>query len=207
MNAKRYFKNRPVPQVGFTYNITRDVAARIVADEIKELVYTHNSGADLAKLYRIFEQVSGEAYREWFDPEQERLAKIVSQESKTAITAAIEDLEASKSALVEYKGMRLGRNVALIDRIKELRGSGCQICGTAIKRKDGSSYAEAAHITPKSEGGSENRDNIMILCPNHHKEFDMGDTAVTKCTGRRVEFTMNGKKYRIRLDGGSTAKG
>ena len=205
LDAGRYFKKKPiVPQAGFTYRITRDTVARIVADEIKKLAHTHDNGADLTKLYRIFEQVSGEAYREWFDPEREKLDRAVSQESKAAITAAIEDLEASKSKLVKYRGMHLSRNVVLIAHIKALRGSRCQICSKVIRKRDGSSYAEAAHITPKSRGGSENRDNIMILCPNHHKEFDMGDTVVTKCTGRHVEFTMNGKRYRVRLDGGNT---
>ena len=39
---------------------------------------------------------------------------------------------------------------------------------------DGSFYIEAAHIKPKSQQGTETPDNILILCPNHHKEFDLG---------------------------------
>ena len=208
LDARDYFEAKPiVPQVGFTYSITRDMAARIVSDEIEELAYTHGNGADLAKLYRIFEQVSGEAYPAWLDLEQERLDGLVSREPKTALIAAIRDLEAAKGRLVECKGVHMSRNAALIIHIKALREHRCQICGTAIGRRNGPPYVEAAHIKPKREGGSENLDNIMILCPNHHKEFDVGDRVVTEHTDRHVEFVMNGKKHLVPLDVGDTDGG
>ena len=208
LNAGRYKKRPIVPRVGFTY-ITQDVATKIVADEIEELVYTHNNNnsADLAKLYCIFEQVSGKAYPKWLDLEQEKLDELVSREPKTTLMEVIRDLEAKKSRLVECKGVYVSRNAALIIHIKALRGYKCQICGTAIERRNGSPYVEAAHIKPKREGGSENLDNIMILCPNHHKEFDVGNRVVIKHTDRHVEFVMNGKKYLVRLDDGNADRG
>ena len=33
---------------------------------------------------------------------------------------------------------------------------------------------EIHHITPISEGGTETLDNIILLCPNHHKQADLG---------------------------------
>ncbi|MFH2029353.1 MAG: HNH endonuclease [Bacteroidota bacterium] len=33
---------------------------------------------------------------------------------------------------------------------------------------------EAAHIKPKHKKSKETPENILILCPNHHKEFDFG---------------------------------
>ena len=124
-----------------------------------------------------------------------------------AIIAAIRDLEAAKGRLVECKGVHMSRNAALIIHIKALREHRCQICGTAIGRRNGPPYVEAAHIKPKREGGSENLDNIMILCPNHHKEFDVGDRVVTEHTDRHVEFVMNGKKHLVPLDVGDTDGG
>lgn len=58
---------------------------------------------------------------------------------------------------------------------------------------------EAAHIKPKSEGGPETPSNILILCPNCHKEFDYGDRRITNHTSNTVEFTVNGVAHSIRL--------
>jgi len=40
----------------------------------------------------------------------------------------------------------------------------CDICGHI--------GVEMAHIIPKSKGGSDAVNNILFLCPNHHKAFD-----------------------------------
>lgn len=33
---------------------------------------------------------------------------------------------------------------------------------------------EIHHITPNSKGGRETVDNLILLCPNHHKQADLG---------------------------------
>ena len=33
---------------------------------------------------------------------------------------------------------------------------------------------ELHHITPISEGGGDTADNLILLCPNHHKQAHMG---------------------------------
>ena len=30
------------------------------------------------------------------------------------------------------------------------------------------------HITPVAEGGTDTEDNLILLCPNHHKQADLG---------------------------------
>jgi endogenous inhibitor of DNA gyrase (YacG/DUF329 family) len=44
-------------------------------------------------------------------------------------------------------------------------GSECVICGFAR-------FIEYAHVIPRRNGGSIHPDNIMPLCPNHHRLFD-----------------------------------
>ena len=72
-------------------------------------------------------------------------------------------------------------------------------CSTTIKKKDGSFYIEAAHIKPKSQKGQETPDNILILCPNHHKEFDYGDRKEIRKGDESIEFILNGINYNISL--------
>lgn len=74
-----------------------------------------------------------------------------------------------------------------------------QICGTQIPKADGTYYIEAAHITPKAQKGPELPENILILCPNHHKDFDYGKPVIIERDKEHIRFKLNGKEYNISL--------
>jgi predicted restriction endonuclease len=100
---------------------------------------------------------------------------------------------------VGYHGRRYKRDNKTVAQLKALRNYCCQVCGTTIREKNGRYYAEAAHITAKRLGGPELPENIIILCPNHHKEFDLGDTSIISYANGLLEFTMNGQTYKVTL--------
>lgn len=58
------------------------------------------------------------------------------------------------------------------------RGNKCEICGW-----DRSSV-DLCHIIDRSDGGSDKEDNLVLLCPNHHRLFDHG--LLNKDEKRRV---------------------
>jgi len=70
------------------------------------------------------------------------------------------------------------------DRIRLARyyGLKCRICGWSLPQKtiydngiiSKMGGCEMHHITPVSEGGGDGRENLILLCPNHHKEADYG---------------------------------
>lgn len=91
------------------------------------------------------------------------------------------------------------RNNKTIALIKILRNFECQICGLSILKRDGNKYIEAAHITPKHEKGKESADNIILLCPNHHKEFDLGHRKIIKRNINEIRFELNGEIHNISL--------
>ena len=80
-----------------------------------------------------------------------------------------------------------------------MRDFKCQICSTSILKKDGSKYVEAAHIKPKNQKGRETLDNIILLCPNHHKEFDFGHLEIILHNINKIHFLLNDKQYKITL--------
>ena len=91
------------------------------------------------------------------------------------------------------------RDNSIIAKLKKIRGFKCQICNKKIQKADGSFYIEAAHIKPKRELGSEAPNNILILCPNHHKEFDYGNLVIASHTKDKIVFSLNGKEYQVSL--------
>jgi hypothetical protein len=60
------------------------------------------------------------------------------------------------------------------NRLKPLYGYKCCLCQTIIERPAANHYVECCHIRPLNQGGHDSEDNLLILCPNHHVEFDSG---------------------------------
>ncbi len=92
----------------------------------------------------------------------------------------------------EYK-----RDNVTIAKLKHLQDYKCQLCGITILKQDGSFYIEAAHIEAKHKGGKETIENILILCPNHHKEFDFGTIKILKRDNSYVHFSLNRNEYKV----------
>lgn len=87
------------------------------------------------------------------------------------------DMEAPEpSRRVEATIHRIVRDTALARRLKQLHANRCQICGESIGLHDGGTYSESHHIRPlgSPHDGPDIAENIVILCPNHHAQCDLG---------------------------------
>lgn len=66
------------------------------------------------------------------------------------------------------------RNKAIVEELKCLYKNKCQICGNSLTLYEGLSYSEVHHIHPIKDFGKDEKENMLVLCPNHHKMFDIG---------------------------------
>ncbi|MFC7991772.1 YDG/SRA domain-containing protein [Streptomyces pilosus] len=75
---------------------------------------------------------------------------------------------------------RLIRDTAAVQRIKQLYGGQCQLCGLRLLGPDGLPYCEGAHIRPlgRPHHGPDVEPNILCLCPNCHVRLDIGAVVV-----------------------------
>jgi hypothetical protein len=91
------------------------------------------------------------------------------------------------------------KDTRMIKAIKEAAKYKCQFpgCGHQIRKKDGSFYIEVAHISPVKENGKSILGNLVVLCPNHHKEFDYGDRTITNQTENELVGMINGNYFSI----------
>jgi hypothetical protein len=97
---------------------------------------------------------------------------------------------------------RLIRNDSEIVRlIKELAAYKCQFpdCNSVIPTEKGINYVEVAHITPVSKGGQSVIGNLIVFCPNHHKEFDLGERNILEENTETISGILNGKHFTIKL--------
>lgn len=93
------------------------------------------------------------------------------------IDSDIEDYlqQETKPKRKSYETNKIIRDQGLPLKVKELYEYKCQMCGTRLEAGD-YWYAEAAHIRALGEphNGLDRFENILCLCPNHHKLFDIG---------------------------------
>lgn len=91
------------------------------------------------------------------------------------------------------------------DRVKAKRDCRCQICEAlgnspvAFKDRKGKAYAEAHHVIPvhRLEHGSLSATNIMVLCPNHHRQAHFGQFEIEKDALGYWMVMLDGRLLRI----------
>jgi hypothetical protein len=91
------------------------------------------------------------------------------------------------------------------ERVKAKRGYRCQLCEVlgrepiAFQTSSGRSYAEAHHVIPVSrmERGSLSILNVMVLCPNHHRQVHHGDFVVQTDAEDHWIVKLDGARHKV----------
>lgn len=202
LNASAYFSDMR-SQVGYK-NIDTNLAAKIIKDELTELLKSGATQEEYKKLNSVYKSISGNdfliAKKENIDEnEQAELLPIISNQKREDIIKELINLTPQLPEVVTFEGKQYKRDNKTIAQLKFLRGFKCQICNTGILTKKKTLYIEAAHIKAKRHRGPETLDNILILCPNHHKEFDIGEKNIIEHTKEIFRFKLNGESYDLNL--------
>lgn len=83
------------------------------------------------------------------------------------------------------------RDYPAVNQLKARYDHACQICHTSMDLGKDRYYCEAHHLRPlgRDHNGRPDVSNVVILCPNHHAEFDHFLFAILdfKGTGRALE--------------------
>lgn len=121
--------------------------------------------------------------------------------SKEQVISRLKKISDINTKIVTVKSginkMYLYRDAYQVELIKKLRNYKCQFCGTSIIKKCGGLYVEGCHIRQKTKGGNESLSNILILCPNCHKTFDLGDRKDIEHNTKNYIVEVNGRTYNI----------
>jgi 5-methylcytosine-specific restriction endonuclease McrA len=106
------------------------------------------------------------------------------------IVYAIEQFDSALDDLADSdtSGEDIARKLALISRyprnpkvrsfvLDRAKGQ-CEHCGAwGFRKSDGTFYLEAHHIIHLAVQGPDSPDNVIALCPNHHRESHYGESS------------------------------
>lgn len=73
----------------------------------------------------------------------------------------------------DFTGSRIVRDIRLVRKVKSLHADHCQACGLQLATRFGT-YSQGAHIRGLGHPhhGPDELPNLLVLCPNHHVQFD-----------------------------------
>ncbi|MFE5373663.1 HNH endonuclease [Streptomyces mirabilis] len=104
----------------------------------------------------------------------ERLG-LAGYESASGVPDDIEDPEGESGPAARRTATlsRIVRDNELAVRVKQLHDDRCQVCDLQLPTRFGT-YSEAAHIRGlgRPHHGPDKLSNLLVLCPNHHVQFD-----------------------------------
>jgi len=89
---------------------------------------------------------------------------------------------------------QIQRDTKIAKRLKALYYNRCQICGFTFAKKNGELYSESHHIVPLRWKGSDDIKNIIILCPNCHKQLHYADVRYGRKKNNKMLIKINNIK-------------
>ncbi|MFD2719985.1 HNH endonuclease [Hymenobacter monticola] len=193
--AMRYFLER------FTIDYDSQTLFKALSALMQHISYIEDqTGGKHPGMRQVFSEFVTRLPQDFQDEfEQDDIEEDVKSTPREKLIAYLKNLKKTDDDHVMIDGKSYKRDNHTLAVIKQLRDFACQVCNTKILKRDGTFYIEAAHIKARSQFGRETPDNILLLCPNHHKEFDYGETEITFHDADKVVFMMNGKSYSVTL--------
>lgn len=126
--------------------------------------------------------------------------------SRTA--TGVRTLEADAASATPTRKERLSKVIErgpIGQAVKAAHKGRCQICvalgrpGGAFTKPNGETYAEAHHVVPVStlQVGALSHLNIMVLCPNHHRQAHYGQFDIRRDHSDHWIVAIDGQSLRI----------
>lgn len=110
-----------------------------------------------------------------------------------------EDIPELKNQTKEVVIQTIKRYQSIVDKLKTRYGNRCQIgnCGFTFRKKDNSNYSEAHHLVPLAEQGTQEEDNVVIICANHHRMFHYSTVQLGQREGNKREIYFNNERFEL----------
>ncbi len=77
-----------------------------------------------------------------------------------------------------FEVIRFIRDSTKVKKLKKLYNNKCQICNYTFEYKKNHFYSEVHHYNPLKANADDELDNMIVVCPNHHAEFDYNMIAI-----------------------------
>jgi hypothetical protein len=131
---------------------------------------------------------------------QDKIARELSGLTDEEVDNKIKEAQGRKRKMTSITYSKKRRDRYLMELYKRKHHYECQFCKKQIKKSNELYYIEACHIKAVKDDGDDNENNILVLCPNCHKEFDYGKREEEKWEENIYSVTVNGKEHEVKFE-------
>ena len=128
--------------------------------------------------------------------------------AQVATSQGVKDLETTMQNATPKQQERVSKYIErgpIGQKVKDKLGGACQICSSlnshpiAFLKSNGTPYAEAHHVIPVAalKTGTLSATNIMVLCPNHHRQMHYGQVEIADETEQAWTLAIDGQHLKI----------
>lgn len=118
-----------------------------------------------------------------------KVSKLKSKEIEKIVPSSMK----KESKKIKTTTLRRVRDTVKSKKLKKLYQNKCQICNYSFPQYVKSGYSEVHHVWPMADNGDDDFDNMLVLCPNHHTEFDYRIIQFNSSKNNIVEYLKGGK--------------
>jgi hypothetical protein len=189
-----YYDSRPVKGYFLKYNV-----------KVLEKINVAKPDYNFSQLG--WEILNDEKYFKWFSKAKSNNEPTLDDSLNKSVLSVTSQLRllnevmknVSPERVKQLVQVTIRNDTTIIKALKKAANYICQFpgCGHQIKKKDGTYYIEVAHISPVKDDGKSILGNLVVLCPNHHKEFDYGERIISEQTDTKLSGTINGENFTI----------
>ena len=101
-----------------------------------------------------------------------------------------------KPKRVRLFGGSYRRNPVLSTLLKEKYGDHCQICDLILEVEKGF-FCDTHHVVPLKNGGTDTSDNVVVICPNHHRLLDRSVSKIVSKTPLKMVIENKHQQFAI----------
>jgi len=125
-------------------------------------------------IWHVLKKKNFELSNENNEREFESLIELIPNEENIDIQIEkdfLDDIDVQGNESIEEWTKKIKRYQKIVKILKQKYNYKCQLCGYTFHMDNGNYYCEAHHIKMLSKDGTQNADNVIILCANHHRIF------------------------------------
>jgi len=186
------------------FKISANLSKKIKNPKFGKLCYPHDLDASSIQYFLFFEnlQKTNISFNELIHNSVTRISVYISgiyeikkqyyQIKKSKPRKFIPPITNGPAKKNKSEVWRFLRDTTPVNELKKLYQNKCQICNKTFEIAKNKFYSEVHHYHPLEDHGDDDKSNMIVVCPNHHTQFDYKIIAIDRDGASIIDNT--GKK-------------
>jgi len=186
-NDKIYFT---IPEENFKISAT--LTKKTKNPKFGKSIYPHELGTNSIQYFLFFNEIqkTNVSFNELIHNSASKISVLISgiyeinqeyyQTKKSKPKKFISPKKNGPAKKNKSEVWRYLRDTKPVKELKALYRDKCQICGCIFEIGKNKFYSEVHHYHPLEDGGDDDKSNMIVVCPNHHTQFDYKIIAIDR---------------------------